>query len=111
MGRVDEQLGVRPRRPGVDLARLIDGTARAGIEACMHSVVAPGDKVLVPIFGEGNATTGFRELQFTAALRHDDYSDVGGTTNPKFGFRWKPIDACREHRLHRGRDADTLDRT
>jgi (S)-ureidoglycine-glyoxylate aminotransferase len=30
---------------------LIDGTARAGIEACMHSVVAPGDKVLVPIFG------------------------------------------------------------
>lgn len=30
---------------------LIDGTARAGIEACIHSVVAPGDKVLVPIFG------------------------------------------------------------
>ena len=30
---------------------LVDGTARAGIEACMHSVVAPGDKVLVPIFG------------------------------------------------------------
>ena len=30
---------------------LIDGTARAGIEACMHSIIAPGDKVLVPIFG------------------------------------------------------------
>lgn len=30
---------------------LVDGTARAGIEACMHSVIAPGDKVLVPIFG------------------------------------------------------------
>ncbi len=30
---------------------LVDGTARAGIEACLHSVVAPGDKVLVPIFG------------------------------------------------------------
>ncbi len=30
---------------------LIDGTARAGLEACMHSVIAPGDKVLVPIFG------------------------------------------------------------
>jgi (S)-ureidoglycine---glyoxylate transaminase len=29
----------------------IDGTARAGLEACMHSVIAPGDKVLVPIFG------------------------------------------------------------
>ena len=30
---------------------LIDGTARGGLEACMHSVIAPGDKVLVPIFG------------------------------------------------------------
>lgn len=30
---------------------LIDGTARAGIEACLHSIIEPGDKVLVPIFG------------------------------------------------------------
>ena len=30
---------------------LIDGTARAGIEACLGSLIAPGDKVLVPMFG------------------------------------------------------------
>jgi (S)-ureidoglycine---glyoxylate transaminase len=30
---------------------LIDGTARAGIEACLASALAPGDKLLVPIFG------------------------------------------------------------
>ena len=30
---------------------MIDGSARAGIEACLTSMVAPGDKVLVPIFG------------------------------------------------------------
>ncbi|HRD75382.1 MAG TPA: alanine--glyoxylate aminotransferase family protein [Hyphomicrobiaceae bacterium] len=30
---------------------LIDGTARAGIEACLASIVEPGDTVLVPIFG------------------------------------------------------------
>ena len=30
---------------------LIDGTARAGIEACLASILAPGDKLLVPIFG------------------------------------------------------------
>lgn len=30
---------------------LVNGTARAGIEACMTSIVSPGDKVLVPIFG------------------------------------------------------------
>jgi (S)-ureidoglycine---glyoxylate transaminase len=30
---------------------LIDGTARAGIEACLASALAPGDKLLVPVFG------------------------------------------------------------
>lgn len=30
---------------------LIDGTARAGIEACLVSLLAPGEKLLVPIFG------------------------------------------------------------
>jgi len=30
---------------------LINGTARAGIEACLASTLAPGDKLLVPIFG------------------------------------------------------------
>jgi (S)-ureidoglycine-glyoxylate aminotransferase len=30
---------------------LVDGTARAGIEALLTSIISPGDKVLVPIFG------------------------------------------------------------
>ena len=30
---------------------LVDGTARAGIEACLASVLAPGDRMLVPVFG------------------------------------------------------------
>lgn len=34
-----------------DATLLIDGTSRAGIEAVLVSVVTPGDKVLVPIFG------------------------------------------------------------
>jgi (S)-ureidoglycine-glyoxylate aminotransferase len=32
-------------------AFLVDGTARAGIEAILVSLIAPGDRVLVPIFG------------------------------------------------------------
>ncbi len=30
---------------------LVDGTARAGVEAILVSIVSPGDKVLVPVFG------------------------------------------------------------
>ena len=32
-------------------ALLVDGTARAGIEAVLTSMISPGDRVLVPIFG------------------------------------------------------------
>lgn len=32
-------------------ALLVNGTARAGIEACLTSILSPGDKVLIPIFG------------------------------------------------------------
>lgn len=34
-----------------DATVLIDGTSRAGIEAAIVSLVRPGDKVLVPVFG------------------------------------------------------------
>jgi iron complex outermembrane receptor protein len=50
-------------------------------------------ELYVPIFGPGNATPGFQRLEINAAIRYDDYSDVGSTTNPKFGINWSPIDA------------------
>ena len=34
-----------------DHTLLVDGTARAGIEAAIVSLVSPGDRVLVPVFG------------------------------------------------------------
>ncbi|MBT2518711.1 alanine--glyoxylate aminotransferase family protein [Streptomyces sp. ISL-90] len=38
-------------RTGNAATLLVDGTSRAGIEAAIVSLVAPGDRVLVPIFG------------------------------------------------------------
>ncbi|WP_263310786.1 pyridoxal-phosphate-dependent aminotransferase family protein [Brachybacterium atlanticum] len=38
-------------RTGNEATLLIDGTSRAGIEAVLVSLLEPGDKVLVPIFG------------------------------------------------------------
>jgi iron complex outermembrane recepter protein len=45
----------------------------------------------IPVFGASNARRGFERLTLNAALRHDDYSDVGKTTNEKLGLSWKPI--------------------
>jgi iron complex outermembrane receptor protein len=52
-------------------------------------------EILVPIFGSANAIGGFQELELTAAARIDDYSDVGKTTNPKFGLNWVPVDGVK----------------
>lgn len=48
-------------------------------------------ELYVPLFGSGNATPGFERLELNAAIRHDRYSDVGNTTNPKFGINWSPV--------------------
>lgn len=48
-------------------------------------------ELYVPLFGEANGMPGLEKLQFTAAVRHDRYSDVGETTNPKFGVIWSPV--------------------
>lgn len=49
-------------------------------------------ELYVPLFGASNAMTGFQKLDLVAAVRYDKYSDVGGTTNPKFGANWSPVD-------------------
>ncbi len=49
-------------------------------------------ELFVPVFGRDNELPGVRRLDFSAAVRYDDYSDVGSTTNPKFGVNWSPVD-------------------
>ncbi|WP_034160137.1 TonB-dependent receptor domain-containing protein [Sphingomonas sp. ERG5] len=49
-------------------------------------------ELLIPIFGEGNGGPGMRALSLSGSVRYDDYSDNGGTTNPKVGFTYKPVD-------------------
>jgi iron complex outermembrane receptor protein len=48
-------------------------------------------ELYVPLFAEANGRPGLEKLQLTAAIRHDRYSDVGKTTNPKFGIIWSPV--------------------
>jgi iron complex outermembrane receptor protein len=45
----------------------------------------------IPLVGAGNARPGIERLTLNAAIRYDDYSDVGNTTNEKFGVTWKPL--------------------
>jgi iron complex outermembrane recepter protein len=44
------------------------------------------------VFGEALIPI-VKGLEATVAVRHDNYSDFGGTTNPKASFRWSPNSA------------------
>jgi outer membrane receptor protein involved in Fe transport len=49
-------------------------------------------ELAMPIIGERNQTSWAHALEVAIAARYDYYTDVGSTTNPKFGIRWMPID-------------------
>lgn len=38
-----------------------------------------------------NRRAGLEKLEITFAARHENYSDFGSTTDPKFGLRWSPV--------------------
>lgn len=54
-------------------------------------------EMLIPIFGDENATPGFHSLDINIAGRIDHYSDVGSTKNPKFGINWSPVEDLKIH--------------
>lgn len=52
-------------------------------------------EVFVPIFGPENATSGMHSLDLSGSVRYDRYNDVGGTTNPKFGINYRPVESLK----------------
>jgi iron complex outermembrane receptor protein len=57
-----------------------------------RSVKAVYAELYIPVVGPANASPGLESLDVIAAVRHEDYSDFGQTTNPKFGINWSPLD-------------------
>lgn len=48
-------------------------------------------EVQVPVVGADNRMGFIHELTLSASVRYDHFSDVGSTTNPKFGVTLKPV--------------------
>jgi iron complex outermembrane recepter protein len=65
--------------------------AGAASARASRNVLAEFGELLVPIVGPSNAFTGMQALSLDLSLRHDQYSDFGGTTNPKVGFTYEPF--------------------
>jgi iron complex outermembrane receptor protein len=53
-------------------------------------VAAAWAETVIPVFSQKNALPGLQDLEFSAAVRYEHYSDFGGTTNPKYTMDWRP---------------------
>jgi outer membrane receptor protein involved in Fe transport len=63
-----------------------------GSDSFGRQVWAVFTQINAPIFSEMNALPGLRRVDLEFSWRHDQYSDVKGTSNPKVAFNWAPID-------------------
>ena len=52
-------------------------------------------ETIIPLVGEDMNVPLMRRVSVNLAVRHDDYHDVGGTTNPKASFEWELFDGLR----------------
>ena len=61
------------------------------IDAKRRAVWAVFTQVNIPIFSDMNAIPLFNRFELEGSWRHDQYSDFGGTSNPKVAFNWTPM--------------------
>lgn len=55
-----------------------------------RSVKSAYGEMYIPLIGDANHRPLLWKLDFSTAVRYDDYSDFGSTTNPRVGVRWAP---------------------
>jgi outer membrane receptor protein involved in Fe transport len=78
--------------------RTIDSTQASSLlvpivnESIVRHVWAGFAQVNVPLVGDNNKFPLFEKLNLEASWRHDQYSDFGGTSNPKVALDWSPIE-------------------
>lgn len=76
------QFGTGPDFEIIDLGRVVDltDTPSAGLE--------PKGRRIKYVYAQDEYTSG-RDWHLTIGVRHDRYSDVGATTNPRIGLIWE----------------------
>ncbi len=67
-----------------------DAQTVAGNIENQGATAVTGDRNVASVYGE-LAFNPTEKLEVQLALRHDQYSDFGGTTNPKFSFAFRPM--------------------
>ena len=94
-GDVKAAVGAEYRKDSLDSLVVLSvptptspGTTSASLD---RNIKAGYLELFVPIVSEANSFTAVQRLELTAAGRHEDYSDFGGSTVPRVGLTWWPL--------------------
>ena len=87
-GPVGIAVGAELRRESITLTP-VTGTERGNIIGLGYSAY-DGGRTVAAAYVEALAPV-LKELELSAALRYDHYSDAGSSTTPKFGIKYTPI--------------------
>jgi iron complex outermembrane receptor protein len=90
-GPVSVAMGFDTRRESY---RFDDGSRAGAIaifQAPFDALFPKVSRTVKAVYGEALVPI-VKNLEITGAVRYDDYSDFGGTTNPKISLRWHPVD-------------------
>jgi iron complex outermembrane receptor protein len=92
-GQVRIAAGAEYREEGLDTytVRAVAATGLPGvtIQDNDRNIRAVFGELYVPVVGAANAVPGIQALNLSLAVRYEDYSDFGSTTNPKVGLSWE----------------------
>jgi iron complex outermembrane recepter protein len=89
-GNLGLALGTEFRHEMTEL-RPTTGTERGNIIGLGYSAYS-GARNVFALYGEGLAPLPFN-VEASAALRYDHFTDVGSSWTPKFGLKWTPVRA------------------
>jgi iron complex outermembrane receptor protein len=89
-GPVSVAFGGSDRRESADFATLL-AQPPGGVIPFERRVKAAFAELYIPLIGAANALPYAQALDLSVAVRRDDYSDVGSTTNPRYGISWSPL--------------------
>ncbi|HYD46455.1 MAG TPA: TonB-dependent receptor, partial [Phenylobacterium sp.] len=98
-GEVKLAVGVQARREtyarsGVNFTSTVTPTAQQSLKA-ERDMAAAYAELNAPLVGPENRRPGVEQLELTAAIRAERYSDFGSTVNPKIGLIWSPLEGVR----------------
>ena len=84
--------GLNPAGSGLDpLANDFLGFSPNSDTHANRHVAAAYAEVVVPLAGNAFKLPLVDSLEISASVRHESYSDFGGTTKPKYGVNWRPV--------------------